>query len=73
MDGRAQLEVERDRLEAQLLELEQEWRRLMPEDEFGLYRDQDRERGLRTASLLSSLEMVNTELAAMRWLAANNF
>lgn len=67
MDARTQLQAERDRLEAQLLELEQEWQRLMPEDdELGLCRDQDRERSLRTASLLSSLGLVNAELAAMR-------
>jgi hypothetical protein len=68
MDAHIHLQVERDRLEAALLGLEQEWLSLMPEDDdaLGLCRDQDRDRGLRIASLLSSLGLVNAELAAMR-------
>lgn len=68
MDGQAQLEAERKRLEAQLLELEQEWRRSLPDDVdvFGVPRDQNQDRALRIGSLLSSLGLVNAELAAIR-------
>jgi hypothetical protein len=60
MDARAQLDAERDRLEAELLDLEQQRLRLMSEDGDAV------DSGLRIESLLSSLGLVNAELAAIR-------
>lgn len=54
MDTRTQLNAQRERLEAELLALEQEPLHSMPED------------GARIFSLLSSLGLVNAELAAIR-------
>lgn len=60
MDARTQLEAERNRLEVQLLALEQKWLQALQErgDASGL--------SLRIDGLFSSLGQVNAELAAIR-------
>ena len=60
MDTRTQLDAERERLEAELLALEQEGQALMPPDGDPLVQR------LRVESLLSSLSLVNLRLAAIR-------